>query len=86
MVTIPFLVLAGPSDPITPLDDLKAALRVGALQRFQSCWGRAPGGDCHVVAGALMDGIPPACVDGCGAALAAPMSVITPGWSVAAGP
>ena len=33
MVTIPFLVLAGPSDPITPLDDLKAALRAELLAR-----------------------------------------------------
>jgi len=53
VITIPFLVLAGASDPIAPLDDLKGLLRRGAWQRFQSLWGRAPG-DCHRVAGALV--------------------------------
>jgi hypothetical protein len=55
MITIPFMVLNDPADPICkPLSNIKTLLRAGRLQRFQKLWGRAPGGDCHAVAGALM--------------------------------
>jgi hypothetical protein len=85
VITIPFLVLAGASDPIAPLDDLKGLLRRGAWQRFQSLWGRAPG-DCHRVAGALvLDLTAAGRRAGHGAEPTAIGSAITPGWSVVAG-
>lgn len=56
MITIPFMVLNDAADPICkPLITIKSLLRAGALPRFQMLWGQAPGGDCHAVAGALMD-------------------------------
>jgi hypothetical protein len=54
VVIIPFRILAGPIDPIPPLEDLEVALRAGKLPRFQALWGKPPGGDCHGIATALI--------------------------------
>jgi hypothetical protein len=54
MLTVPFVVLIDADHLVCePLAVVKALLRAGALPRFQSTWGKALGGDCHRIAGAL---------------------------------
>jgi hypothetical protein len=54
MLTVPFVVLIDADHLVCePLAVVKALLRAGALPRFQSAWGKALGGDCHAVAGAM---------------------------------
>jgi hypothetical protein len=52
---IVFHVLNDPAHPdCAPLDEIKLLLRIGAMPRLSTLWGRLPGGDCSAIADAML--------------------------------
>ena len=52
---IVFHVLNDPAYPdCAPLDEIKLLLRIGAMPRLSTLWGRLPGGDCSAIADAML--------------------------------